>query len=238
MRVWLGFVLTLVGCGGGGGNGAVDATPGDPTDANAVRFVDAMPGEPRPALANEPFPTPVPNTVYSGGFAGCEVFGRTMAQGQADIYGDCTICQCTTYGGRCARRAACARDVCVFADGSEVARGETVRVRGCFECTCDEAGGTCRADPNPECPQDGCVLPRGAGEVAPGEHFVSECHQCICDLETGLLCRDLCHPACTLRDADGEILGSLPDQARMPADNGCGSCVCDYYDLVCDNRAC
>jgi hypothetical protein len=158
---------------------------------------------------------------------------------------DCVECMFSSFGGRCQRRAACARDVCVFVDGSTVARGDTAAV-GCFDCTCAADGPSCTRRTAAPCPAAGCVLPRNLGEIAVGEErFLSECHVCTCDGERGLLCDNLCHPSCfceqeSCRNLCGDRWCTadvppegldVPDQATLLID--CAVCTCDYGSFSC-----
>ena len=221
--------------GGGGAGGALGGAGG-----NGGLSPEAI----IPAPIDEPVPPPIPNTMISRPspfilFGDCQVRGHDIPYLGADVIDSCTICQCTTYGGRCSRRVSCEEDVCVFVDGTRAAPGETVRVDGCFVCTCDAGGGSCVRDTEAPCPTDGCLVPYSAQEpvvVAFGEsQLVSECHQCTCDEQLGASCFDLCHPSCARTSAGDEFLA---DQERTPADDGCGSCVCDYGSTLCDPRGC
>jgi len=213
---------------------------GPDTSTGDADAPDAGPGDGAivPAPIHEPFPgPPVPNTmVEDAGFpTTCAVAGHEIPRNGADVIDDCVICQCTTYGGRCARRGGCERDVCVFVDGTTVARGDTVRIDGCFLCTCDAGGGSCVRDTEAPCPADACMAPRGPDLAFGAEIFFSECHACTCDEVDGTRCTNLCHPHCLLRVGDDVWIA---DQERAPADDGCGSCVCDYGDVFCDPRGC
>ena len=127
----------------------------------------------------------------------------------------------------------------MFVDGTRATPGESVRVEGCFVCTCDAEGGSCVRDTEAPCPTDGCVAPYSSGApivVGFGQSaFVSECHECTCGERTGTSCFDLCHPTCTRTFGGDDVLA---DQDRTPADDGCGSCVCDYGSTRCDPRGC
>lgn len=153
------------------------------------------------------------------------------------IVDDCTICQCTTYGMRCARRAGCPRDVCVLVDGTTLAAGAKTSIY-CNECSCESGGSvTCARTTAGECPDDACVLAPRPDETVPlgGERFVSECHRCSCDADTGLTCSNICHPECSI-DPEGTL--TIADQARLLGDDGCSTCVCDYSDLMCEQSGC
>lgn len=206
----------------------------DTTDPIDTAPPDGFPIAPAPN--DEPFGRPVPDAMLPTDFSACAVAGQVIPRNGMDVIDDCRICQCTWRGGRCARRATCARDVCVFVDGTVARPGEHVRVSGCFVCTCDAAGGTCVRDVEAPCPVDGCLVPYPSDEpvvIAFGtERFVSECHRCLCDEATGTTCHDLCHPECFVGDT------LVEDQQRMPAADACGSCVCDYGSMRCDPRGC
>ncbi|MCC6619641.1 MAG: hypothetical protein IT385_00210 [Deltaproteobacteria bacterium] len=226
----------------GGADGPAEVSPGD-TDGP----VEVSPPEPDgvvapqiPAPIEEPFGQPIPDAMYPLDWDArtCTIGDHTIPLFGADALDDCRICQCTWRGGLCARRAGCARDVCVFADGTTAVPGELVRVAGCYVCTCDADGGRCARDAAAPCPADGCLAPYPgeARTVAFGQGlFVSECHECTCDAERGTTCVDRCHPVCfPWRDRDSTV----DDQARVPADDGACSCVCDYGDMRCDPRGC
>jgi hypothetical protein len=238
----LALVLIVVGCSSEPGSpaplpggGAANADAGGAPDASE-RLV--------PAPIDEAVPTPIPDTIalrappYSF-FGDCTVRDHVIPYLGADVLDACTICQCTTFGGRCSRRLGCAEDVCVFIDGTRAAPGESVRVQGCFVCTCDDSGGRCVRDTAAPCPADGCLVAYAGGEprvVAFGATLlVSECHQCTCDERAGASCADLCHSTC-MRTFGGDEW--LKAQERTPADDGCGSCVCDYGSTGCDPRGC
>jgi len=193
-----------------------------------------------PAPIDEAFGDPVPRAMYTPDWEAraCAIGDHVIPMFGADALDDCRICQCTWRGGICARRATCARDVCVFADGTTAGPGERKRVAGCYLCTCDASGGTCVRDVEPPCPADACVVPY-PGEVrtiALGARiFVSECHECTCGADLGTRCEDRCHPVCAAYD-DGQTF--IDDQERMPADGGRCSCVCDYGRMACDPRGC
>lgn len=238
-------LLVTSGCSDDATGGADDAgTTPDAAIVDVASLADARRIDAGFAAADEPFATPVPDTMYAhfgaGALATCLVAGIEIPPHGISVLDDCTVCQCTTYGGRCARRERCTRDVCVFADGQVAARGETLRVDGCFVCTCDASGGSCVRDPEAPCPTDGCLIPaREALEPVVvdfgDEPLVSECHVCTCDATLGTLCENVCHPECFV---GGDFEQAVPDQARIAAPGGCGSCVCDYSKFGCDLRGC
>lgn len=232
-RIVIGF-LVLVACG--------DSLPAQPDAAVS----------PDAAVLAAPVITTF--TAYPGVVIdGCAAPGGGMFPNWPVAIDDCVECMCSTFGGRCQRRASCARDVCVLVDGTTVARGESAAV-GCHDCTCAADGPVCTRRTAAPCPADGCLLPRG-GTIAAGEkRFVSECHVCTCDAERGLECENVCHPFCYCTDGDGAdgcaaLCGDTPCAAEIPAAGlevpdqallsiGCAACVCDYGDLNCDPAAC
>jgi hypothetical protein len=207
---YLAVVALLVACGGGA-SPVIDAATGGDEDAETV-----------PGL-HEFAPVPATMTLGCG----------ELPYGVLVEVDDCVECMCTTYGGRCQRRAGCARDVCVFVDGTVIARGETAAV-GCFDCACGDDGPSCARRTEPPCPDDGCRLPDG-GELGLGqERFLSECHRCVCDETAGLLCENVCHPECTCEQPGCPERGRVPDQWLVTLDGA--ACVCDYSKLVCADQ--
>lgn len=214
----LAIVLVVAACEGGR-SPAVDAGFGDAADAPAGPRVEQVQGVMPPLV------------VPIGGDTCTYPDGTTGSPSTYRIIDDCTICQCTTYGMRCARRESCARSVCVLIDGSQLALGASARIH-CIDCACDASGVTCTRATDGGCPVDACVLPQG-GTVPVGEQrFISECHACDCDDATGLSCSNLCHPTC---EDNGQV---VDDQERVPGADGCSTCVCDYSDLICERSDC
>ncbi len=153
------------------------------------------------------------------------------------IIDDCVVCQCTSYGMRCARRTSCSSNVCVLVDGTVLTPGASAAVY-CNECTCGASGSvTCARTTTGDCPDDGCVFAPKPQNTVPlgGQLFASECHACDCDAVNGRSCEDLCHPLCFL-DAEGTM--PVDDQARILGDDGCSTCLCDYGGLICENSGC
>lgn len=217
MRALAGL-LALAACSGGR-SPEIDASLGDgPIDVPADH-VEQVTGVMPPLV--------VP---LEGGL--CRYPDATIGSvGSYKVLGDCTVCQCTTYGMRCARRESCARSVCILIDGTELAVGAAARIH-CIDCACGADGVTCTRATDGGCPVDACALPQG-GTVPVGEQRgVSECHFCECDDATGLSCTNLCHPTCE----DGGL--TVLDQERVLGADGCSTCVCDYSDLVCERSGC
>lgn len=183
--------------------------------------------------------------------------GTPFAYGTVVDVDDCIQCECSWRGGRCRRSPSCARDVCVFVDGTTMAAGTGGKIAPCFDCTCGSGGvAACTRDATGDCPANGCRLPKqsglAGGVVAIGDSAgMSECHTCDCHATKGLSCRDQCHgdgcycpgDFCPTRCGKGgcaELDGGalrLADQERIPA-GSCATLFCDYGSLHRDESTC
>lgn len=230
MHAALALALALVGCDGTGAGARPDAAADPPVDAAPDATVDASADAARASFVEQVRDVMPP--ILGGALTEGQCTypdGSRGLLGSYRLVDDCVVCQCTTYGMRCARRTGCPRAVCVLVDGTELARGATATI-DCIDCACGDDGATCTRSTAGDCPSDACVLRDGTLVPLGEQRFVSECHACDCDATSGLSCTNLCHPTC-------EPAG-VPDQERVLGADGCSTCVCDYSDLACESSGC